>query len=90
MPTRKTTKPDPEATPVDALVVEAAQPEAPDVPEGSCTARVTKAGHGKIFTGRQRETHNWGDVLTLPIERAQELEGRHYVETDLPIDEEPV
>lgn len=46
--------------------------------------RVTKAGDGKISTGDRDEdgdlTHQFGAIIELPRDNAQELEDRHFVE----------
>ena len=59
-----------------------------DVPEGHVRVRVTKHGHGLIFTGETKliakerfPTYSRDDVITLPAETAEIYEDKkHWVE----------
>lgn len=55
-------------------------PENPDV-----SVRILKAGDGKVSTGKHDprggdELYEFGEIVSLPLDIAQGLEARHYVE----------
>lgn len=57
------------------------QPAAFVPPAGQVKCRVTKAGDGKIFTGREDQSFfAWNDEVWLPPSVAKDLEARYFVE----------
>ncbi|CAB4140962.1 hypothetical protein UFOVP399_42 [uncultured Caudovirales phage] len=59
----------------------ATEPPAFVPPAGQVKCRVTKAGDGKIFTGREDQSFfAWNDEVWLPPSVAKDLEARYFVE----------
>ena len=62
-----------------AAAEEAAKP--PPIPAGYAQVRITKHGHGKVFTGSpDNATYSMDAIVLLPVEVAKALEARAYAE----------
>jgi len=76
----------PSEAPQPGAVLKQGSPPPPEpVRAGSgndvCRVRITKQGHGKVFTGRATpKTYDWQAEVALPRRVARELEGRGYGE----------
>jgi hypothetical protein len=71
-----------ETTHSGAVKKKGAPPPVPTViEEGALVAvRITKAGHGLVFSGVESETYDWNDEVVLEGPTAKALEDRHFVE----------
>jgi hypothetical protein len=63
--------------PAEAAPVPAA---APSAPAGYVQVRITKHGHGKVFTGDGHATYSVDDMPYFPADVAKALEDRAYAE----------
>ena len=53
----------------------------PHNPTDKCRVRITKAGHGKVHTGRENpKTYDWNDEVSLPRSVGRALEGKQFGE----------
>lgn len=73
--------PEPVQPEVGAVLRRGSSPPATAPTGPMCTVRITKAGHGQVYTGKARpRTYSWNDEIALPREIGEQLEARHFGE----------
>lgn len=81
LPRVMTTAPQASGAQIGEVVKAGAPPSAVAGDADVCRVRITKAGHGKVHTGKARpKTYDWNAEVILPRDVGEALEAKAYAE----------